>query len=181
MSDYAQIHDRNWSNDEDIKANQVKFNFKQKWIQADQNILTFNQFRVAARTKKETYHILTITWGKYLPPVSQTNVDYISDILPGNKNVSRNRSSDTGIEIKEHSRKRVPKIESLIVNELIQFARKKCNISMFLSVLNKNMLPVRTWFLNISRSFLLIFSKHYHTGGVWWTRTKGSNQETNGV
>ena len=63
-------------------------------------MVTFNQFRVADRTKKETYHILTITWGKYLPPVSQTNVDYISDILSGNKNISRNRSSDTGIEIK---------------------------------------------------------------------------------
>ena len=123
MSDYAQIHDSNRSNDEDIKANQIKFNFKQKWIEADQNTLTFNQFRLADRSKKETYDILTITGGKYLPLVSQTNADYISDILSWNKNVSNNRSNDTGIEIKEYSRRRVPKIESLIVHELIQFAR----------------------------------------------------------
>ena len=60
LPNYAQIQDRNRSNDKDIKANQVKFNFKQKWIEADQNTLTFNQFRVAARSKKETYDILTI-------------------------------------------------------------------------------------------------------------------------
>ena len=109
-------------------------------MEVDENALTFNQFRVAVRSKKETYNILTITGGKYLPPVSQTNAEYISGILSWNKNLSSNKSSDTGIEIKEHSSKRVPKIESLIVHELIQFARKKCSINMFLSVLSKNML-----------------------------------------
>ena len=55
-------------------------------MEADKNTLTVNQFRVAARSKKETYGILTIKGRKYLPLVSQINADYISDILSGNKN-----------------------------------------------------------------------------------------------
>ena len=51
-------------------------------MEADKNTLTVNQFRVAARSKKETYGILTIKGGKYLPLVSQINADYISDIYP---------------------------------------------------------------------------------------------------
>ena len=74
-------------------------------MEADKNTLTVNQFRVAARSKKETYGILTIKGGKYLPLVSQINADYISDILSGNKNESSNRSSGALIKIKEHSRK----------------------------------------------------------------------------
>ena len=39
-------------------------------------------------TKAEVYKVLTITGGVYLPPMDQTNCDYIRDILSGDKLVS---------------------------------------------------------------------------------------------
>ena len=39
-------------------------------------------------TKAEVYKVLTITGGVYLPPMDQTNCDYVRDILCGDKLVS---------------------------------------------------------------------------------------------
>ena len=39
-------------------------------------------------TKEEVYKVLTTTGGVYLPPVEQTNWDFIRDILWGDKLVS---------------------------------------------------------------------------------------------
>ena len=36
-------------------------------------------------TKAEVYKVLTVTCGLYLPPIDQTNCDYVSDILCGDK------------------------------------------------------------------------------------------------
>ena len=96
---YVQIHDCNRFNDVLYKANQFKHNLKQKWMEADENTFTVNQFGVAALSKKETYSMLTITGGYYLPSVSLKNADNISDILSGDKNVSSNRSNDIDIKI----------------------------------------------------------------------------------
>ena len=68
-------------------------------METNENTFDVNQFGVIARSKKKTYGMLTITGRCYLPPVNQTNVDYISDILSGDKYVSINRSNGTGIEI----------------------------------------------------------------------------------
>ena len=54
----------------------------------ENSFLTFNQFGAAARSKRETYDMLTIKGGYYLPPIDQANSDYISDILSGDKKVS---------------------------------------------------------------------------------------------
>ena len=48
---------------------------------------TVNEFGVVARSKREAYDLLSIKGGYYLPPIEQAKVDYISDILSGDKKV----------------------------------------------------------------------------------------------
>ena len=55
----------------------------------DEKSLTVNEFGVIARSKKEVYDLMTVTGGYYLPTIEQANFDYISDILSGDKNVSK--------------------------------------------------------------------------------------------
>jgi hypothetical protein len=44
---------------------------------------------VKASTKKETYKLLELETNVFLPPIAEANCDYISDVLSGDKLVSR--------------------------------------------------------------------------------------------
>ena len=53
--------------------------------------LNWKEIAVKGRSKREIYSILVMKGKFYLPPESQTNSDFIHDIMVGKKKVSDSR------------------------------------------------------------------------------------------
>jgi hypothetical protein len=51
--------------------------------------INIKNFEVKARSKKEVQTLIKLESNVYLPPDTQANCDYISDIITGEKNVSK--------------------------------------------------------------------------------------------
>ena len=58
-------------------------------MEADnQTFINWQEVSIHARSKKEIYDLLCIRGGYYLPPIEQTNRDYIYDVMSGAKKVT---------------------------------------------------------------------------------------------
>ena len=90
-----------------------------------------HQFGITCRSKKEVCDMLTIHV-YYLPPIEQSNADYIFDILSGEKIVSSTLLLIQAVRCKDVINKRVPQIEGLAVAYLIRFEVKNIDIQKYI-------------------------------------------------
>ena len=54
----------------------------------DQAFINWQEVSIHARSKKEIYDLLCLRGGYYLPPIEQTDKDFIFDIMSGTKKVT---------------------------------------------------------------------------------------------
>ena len=88
--------------------------------------LTISDVSIKARSKKEVWTVLYVEGEVYLSPISNTNQKNLKEILTENKKYFLNKR----ILIKI-----IPKIENLIVKELISFAKQKLILNHIIQIL----------------------------------------------
>ena len=121
-------------------------------MNVDRQSFTVHEFGITCRSKKEVYDMLTIHGGYYLPPIEQSNADYISDILSGEKIVSSALLLIQAVRCSDVINRRVPQIEGLAVAYLIKFAEKHIYIQKYVPNMSKYMQCERKWLVNVSKA-----------------------------
>lgn len=54
-------------------------------MEESQDYINWKEVSVHVRSKREVYQLMSLQGGYYLPPIEQTNRDYIHDIITGKK------------------------------------------------------------------------------------------------
>ena len=105
--------------------------------------ITLNDVSVKAKSKKEVYLTLTVEAGLYLPPMMDSNKEYLKAIMAGKKKFLY--SKDVNVI-------KLPQLKSLSIKEILVFAKKNTDIENYLPIYKYNKLPNREWLWNVINS-----------------------------
>ena len=101
-------------------------------------------------TKAEVYKVLVTSGSIYLPPVDQTNGDFIRDILSGDKLV-RHKFIFKYVDWNKVRIIEVPHIEGLRIPDLLKFAEKHWAIEKYMPDYQCEKYPSRKWVCNVNK------------------------------
>ena len=102
--------------------------------------ITINDISLKAKSKKEAYSVLTSEGGIYLPPIGDSNKEYLRDTITGRKKFLYCKSILTV---------KVPHLKTLSIKEILNFARNKIEIDYYSSVYKYTKFPDREWLYNV--------------------------------
>ena len=105
--------------------------------------ITLNDISLKTKSKREVYLVLTVEGGLYLPPIMDSNKDYLQGIMNGTKKF---------LYSKDVSVIKLPQIKSLSIKEILVFAKEHTNIEDYLPKYKCNKLPNRDWLINVINS-----------------------------
>ena len=91
--------------------------------------ITINDISLKAKSKKEVYPVLTTEGGLYLPPIEDANINYLKGIITWQKKF---------LYWKKVLTINVPHIKSLIIKDILKFARENSNIDDYLPTYEYN-------------------------------------------
>ena len=98
--------------------------------------ITLNDVSVKAQSKKAVYLVLTVEGGLYLPPMMDSNKEYLKAIITGKKKFLY--SKDVNVI-------KLPQLKSLSIKEILVFAKKNTDIENYLPIYKYNKLKNREW------------------------------------
>ena len=116
-----------------------------------------------ARSKSELYKILTVEGGLYLPPYKFWSVDFMADILEGNRNVSNNHLIVVimvmqALESKDVAMRVLPHIAGLRTEDLLKFLIWECDAESYLPPRFNEINLYREWIGNLCKEGLLLIN-----------------------
>ena len=114
--------------------------------------MTLNDVSVKAKSKKEVYLVLTVEGGLYLPPIMDSNKDYLKGIMTGKKKF---------LYSKDVKAIKLLQIKSLSIKEILTFSKKYTDIESYLPTYKYSKLPNREWLWNVINSIDGVQFKSY--------------------
>ena len=119
--------------------------------------LNWTEAAMKGRTKREIYRILQMKGKFCLPPESQTNSDFIHDIMVGKKRVSiRNVLHWLGVKMHDVVMTHAPHIQGLRVFQIISMAKQHWNIDQYLPEFKDDKLLSREFVVNVGKNISIL-------------------------
>ena len=102
--------------------------------------ITISDITIHAKNKKEVYHVLTVEWELYLPPIIDANKNYIQNIMRGFKKFLYSKN----IKVVK-----APRIDKLSIKEIIVWGRGNTDINSYLPTYSYDKYSNKDWLCNV--------------------------------